>query len=588
MTQTNGSQSKHANLNQIEKIRVSIVDDSGVIREGLKAMLETEASFEIVGMADNGESAIELIEELQPDIVIMDIEMPKLNGIVSTQVICERFADVKILIYSDHLENSYISQSLEAGAKGYFLKQTPVEEIVQGIKNVHKGFCQFSPGSLEIYVRNTAQLKAQSDNVVLQSASELETSFVPVPNSSESLDIQPKEVNTSQKTPKRIIIWTILTITSIVVSGLAIALWRPNLDNQISPPLPEKPVTAPIETPTAVSALGRIEPEGEVIELSVSSAAEGSKIEELLVERGDTVQRGQVVAILDNYGRQQAVLESAKADVQTAIANLERVQAGAKQGDINAQQAAINRLEAELRGQRASQEAAIARFEAELKNAEVEYRRYQQLAENGAISDSERDTKRLRVDTVRQQLSEARETLNRTIATTQVQRSEAQAKLASVAEVRDVDVRVAQAELEQARGEVKQAEQALALTKVRSPINGQILTINVRPGEVVGDKGIMSIGQTAQMYVVAEVYETDVEKVRLGQKAIITGTAFSEKLQGEVSQIGLEVKQQDVFESDPLVNTDNKVVEVKIRLSPQSSQKVATLSNLQVEVVIGD
>jgi HlyD family secretion protein len=588
MTQTNGSQSKHANLNQIEKIRVSIVDDSGVIREGLKAMLETEASFEIVGMADNGESAIELIEELQPDIVIMDIEMPKLNGIVSTQVICERFADVKILIYSDHLENSYISQSLEAGAKGYFLKQTPVEEIVQGIKNVHKGFCQFSPGSLESYVRNTAQLKAQSDNVVLQSASELETSFVPVPNSSESLDIQPKKVNTSQKTPKRIIIWTILTITSIVVSGLAIALWRPNLDNQISPPLPEKPVTAPIETPTAVSALGRIEPEGEVIELSVSSAAEGSKIEELLVERGDTVQRGQVVAILDNYGRQQAVLESAKADVQTAIANLERVQAGAKQGDINAQQAAINRLEAELRGQRASQEAAIARFEAELKNAEVEYRRYQQLAENGAISDSERDTKRLRVDTVRQQLSEARETLNRTIATTQVQRSEAQAKLASVAEVRDVDVRVAQAELEQARGEVKQAEQALALTKVRSPINGQILTINVRPGEVVGDKGIMSIGQTAQMYVVAEVYETDVEKVRLGQKAIITGTAFSEKLQGEVSQIGLEVKQQDVFESDPLVNTDNKVVEVKIRLSPQSSQKVATLSNLQVEVVIGD
>jgi HlyD family secretion protein len=592
MTQTNGSQSKsvnkNVNLNQIEKIRISIVDDSRVIREGLRVTLETETDFDIVGMANDGKLAIELIKDWQPDIVIMDIEIPQLNGIVSTQVISERFTDTKVVIYSNHAENSYISQSLEAGAKGYFLKQTPVEEIVQGIKNVHKGFCQFSPGLLESYVRNTAQLKAQSDNVVLQSASELETSFVPVPNSSESLDIQPKEVNTSQKTPKRIIIWTILTITSIVVSGLAIALWRPNLDNQISPPLPEKPVTAPIETPTAVSALGRIEPEGEVIELSVSSAAEGSKIEELLVERGDTVQRGQVVAILDNYGRQQAVLESAKADVQTAIANLERVQAGAKQGDINAQQAAINRLEAELRGQRASQEAAIARFEAELKNAEVEYRRYQQLAENGAISDSERDTKRLRVDTVRQQLSEARETLNRTIATTQVQRSEAQAKLASVAEVRDVDVRVAQAELEQARGEVKQAEQALALTKVRSPINGQILTINVRPGEVVGDKGIMSIGQTAQMYVVAEVYETDVEKVRLGQKAIITGTAFSEKLQGEVSQIGLEVKQQDVFESDPLVNTDNKVVEVKIRLSPQSSQKVATLSNLQVEVVIGD
>lgn len=121
---------------------------------------------------------------------------------------------------------------------------------------------------------------------------------------------------------------------------------------------------------------------------------------------------------------------------------------------------------------------------------------------------------------------------------------------------------------------------------MKSPIDGQVLTLNVRPGEVVVDRGIMAIGQTDQMYVVAEVYETDVEKVRLGQKAIITGKAFSQKLQGKVSQIGLEVKQQNVFESDPLVNTDNKVVEVKIRLDPESSQKVTTLSNLQVQVVI--
>ncbi|NJL53535.1 MAG: response regulator transcription factor [Hydrococcus sp. SU_1_0] len=123
MTQTNGSQSKSVNLNQIEKIRISIVDDSRVIREGLRVTLETETDFDIVGMANNGKSAIELIKDRQPDIVIMDIGMPKLNGIISTQVISERFTGTKVVIYSDHAENTYISQSLEAGAKGYFLKK---------------------------------------------------------------------------------------------------------------------------------------------------------------------------------------------------------------------------------------------------------------------------------------------------------------------------------------------------------------------------------------------------------------------------------------------------------------------------------
>jgi HlyD family secretion protein len=341
-----------------------------------------------------------------------------------------------------------------------------------------------------------------------------------------------------------------------------------------------------VPTPTAVSALGQIEPEGEVIQLSVSSAAESSKVEQLLVQRGDRVKQGQVVAVLDSYNSASAATNKAQTDVRIAQANLERVQAGAKQGDISAQKSSINRLEAELKGQIAAQEAAIARLEAELANANVEYNRYQQLFDDGAISAQERDTRRLRVDTVEQQLAETKETLNRTIETTNVQRNEAQAKLESIAEVRSVDVQVAQAELAQAQAQVKQAQENLALTQVRSPTDGQVLKVNVRPGEVVGDQGIVAIGQTEQMYVVAEVYETDVDQVRVGQKALITGSAFDEELKGEVAQVGLEVEQQDVFESNPLVNTDNKVVEVRIRLSPESSQRVTALSNLQVQVVV--
>jgi HlyD family secretion protein len=601
MTQLNGSQNKHlssnssSNSNSIDKIRISIVDDSEVIREGLKIMLENEPGFDIVGMANDGKAAIELVEAQKPDIVLMDLEMPELNGIDSTEIISEHFSQTKVVVYSDHHENSYVTQSLEAGAKGYFLKKTPVAEIAQGIKNVQKGFYQLGPGLLENYVTHTAELKPQTAPLFLPET-ELETSLTPAEPPSAMELIEP--VAESKPWLKYMAISTLLLIVTLVASAWAIAKFKPDFYGQLmgngTPPTPITP--APVPTPTAVSALGQIEPKGEVIQLSVSSGAESSKVEQLLVQRGDRVKQGQVVAILDSYNHASAATKKAQTDVRIAQANLERVQAGAKQGDINAQKSSINRLEAELKGQIAAQEAAIARLEAELANANVEYNRYQQLFDDGAISAQERDTRRLRVDTVEQQLAETEETLNRTIETTNVQRNEAQAKLESIAEVRSVDVQVAQAELAQAElaqaelaqaeAEVQQAQETLALTQVRSPTDGQVLKVNVRPGEVVGDQGIVAIGQTEQMYVVAEVYETDVDQVRVGQKALITGSAFDEELEGKVAQVGLEVEQQDVFESDPLVNTDNKVVEVRIRLSPKSSKRVTALSNLQVQVVV--
>jgi HlyD family secretion protein len=85
---------------------------------------------------------------------------------------------------------------------------------------------------------------------------------------------------------------------------------------------------------------------------------------------------------------------------------------------------------------------------------------------------------------------------------------------------------------------------------------------------------------------VAEVYQTDIGKIKLGQQAVITGDAFSEKLQGTVSQIGLQVSKQNVFSNQPGENLDRRVVEVKIRLSPRDSKRVAGLTNLQVQTAI--
>jgi len=88
------------------------------------------------------------------------------------------------------------------------------------------------------------------------------------------------------------------------------------------------------------------------------------------------------------------------------------------------------------------------------------------------------------------------------------------------------------------------------------------------------------------MYDVAEVYETDIQKVRIGQPAEISSAVFSGKLQGTVGQIGLKVDKQDIFDVNPQADTDNKIIDVKIRLKPEDSKKVADLTNLQVRVLI--
>jgi len=112
------------------------------------------------------------------------------------------------------------------------------------------------------------------------------------------------------------------------------------------------------------------------------------------------------------------------------------------------------------------------------------------------------------------------------------------------------------------------------------------LKIHARPGEIVSDRGIAELGQTNQMYVVAEVYQTDINKVRIGQRATITSPAFADKLRGVVTQIGAQIERKSILDTDPTTDLDARVVEVKIRLDSADSKQVASLTNLQVEVVI--
>jgi HlyD family secretion protein len=346
----------------------------------------------------------------------------------------------------------------------------------------------------------------------------------------------------------------------------------------------------PQASPTAIAAprvvaLGRLEPVSEILSIATPLALEGDRLAELSVKVGDAVKTGQVLAVLDSRDRLEKLAEQAQEQVQIAESQLAQVKAGAKRGEIAAQQATIAQLEAELSGETAAQAATLSKLRAELANAQSEFDRYESLYQAGAISASEQAAKRLTLSTAQAQLNEAEANQNRTANTLQAQIEAARATLNQIAEVRPEDIAVAQAEVTRATTAAKVAAAELDQAFVRSPTAGQVLKVLVRPGEKI-EGGIVELGQTEEMIVVAEVDESDIEKIKIGQSASVTGSAFGKTLQGQVSEIAQAVSKQSVFSNQPGANLDARVVEVRVALTPQSSQMVKNLANLQVQVAI--
>lgn len=351
--------------------------------------------------------------------------------------------------------------------------------------------------------------------------------------------------------------------------------------------IPQQTKAPPMPPPIKkVTALGRLEPEAEVIRLSAPLSLDGDRVAKLLVKEGDAVKAGQLVAIMGESDRLKDALDQAKEQVRVMQARLAQVKAGAKTGEIQAQQATIRRLQAEIAGEIATQNAAIARWQSEVRNADAEYNRYEKLYQSGAISASSRDSKRLSAETSKAQLREAIAAQNRTKETLIAQLSEAKATLSRIAEVRPTDIKAAQTEVDNATAALRQAQTNLQQAYIKAPMAGRILKIHTKSGEKIGDEGIADLGQTSLMVAVAEVYQTDIGKVRLGQQAVVTSQVFAGELQGKVSQIGLQVNRQNVFSNQPGENMDRRVIEVKIRLNPEDSKRVSTLTNLQVQTAI--
>ncbi len=127
-------------------IRVLLVDDQDLIRRGLRALLKSDLGLEVVGEAANGQDAIAQVVALTPDVVLMDVRMPVMDGVAATHAIGQQCPAVKILILTTFDDQEYVSQALRSGASGYLLKDTPFDELTQAIRLIHKGYTHLGPG----------------------------------------------------------------------------------------------------------------------------------------------------------------------------------------------------------------------------------------------------------------------------------------------------------------------------------------------------------------------------------------------------------------------------------------------------------
>ena len=165
----------------MEKTRILLADDHTVVRQGLRVLLEAESDMTVVGEAETGRQTVQLARKLQPDVIIMDVAMPMLNGLEATRQIIKELPATKVLVLSSYSDDEYVSQLTEAGAAGYLVKQTAAADLIKAVREAQLGNAFFSPAIAkrlvdryrESFLRGTP-LKTRSERLTTREAEVLQ------------------------------------------------------------------------------------------------------------------------------------------------------------------------------------------------------------------------------------------------------------------------------------------------------------------------------------------------------------------------------------------------------------------------------
>lgn len=307
--------------------------------------------------------------------------------------------------------------------------------------------------------------------------------------------------------------------------------------------------TAHSESSGPVGCLGRFTPLDDIVRVAAPYyQSRPSVVAALYVREGGWVRAGQVIGFLDGKPQVEAERARVAAELQLAEVRAAQVRAGAKASDIEAQR------------------AELARVLAEYRLRESDFKRYQMLAEKEEISAADLDGRRTALEMAGRAADAARH------------------RVAALNEVRTEDVRVADAEVEVAQSRLRETDARLAALTVKAPAAGRVIKIHAHSGEEAGPQGILEIANTRAMAVEAEVYATDIGKVRAGQRAVVELEGGGPKLNGTVTRVGERVQQGAVLPGDPASYADAHVVPVRVRVDGCDERACPIFARVKVTI----
>ncbi len=332
-------------------------------------------------------------------------------------------------------------------------------------------------------------------------------------------------------------------------AGAVVAVTRGGLPGTAAANAPPAAAAASAEPP-GVGALGRVEPASRIRKLTQPGGFSITRVQRLLVAEGDGVEAGQLLAELDDAEQKDANLAQAEASLEEAKANLAKTRAAGRPSEIEAQRARIRSL--------AAQED-IARRDAD---------RSERLVPSGAGAAAIAERNRAAA------------------ARASAERAEAAAQLETLSRPRPEDVALREALVAAAEAQVVRARADAGLSRVRAPIAGTVLRVYARPGDQIGNDGLLDLADLERMDVVADVYETDLPRLRPGAEAEVLVPGEPRRYAATVREIGWLVRRTTQAGTDPVAAVDARTVEVRLGLSEEGRDALKRRTNMQVQVAI--
>jgi HlyD family secretion protein len=313
---------------------------------------------------------------------------------------------------------------------------------------------------------------------------------------------------------------------------------------------PSPPPAAAAAAPPGVGALGRIEPESRIRKLAPLGGMAVTRVDRLLVREGETVAAGQLLATFADTPQKDTAVAQAEAALAEAQASLARVRAAGRPSEIAAQRARI---------------AALAAAEEIARHDAV---RSERLVPSGAETAATADRNRFAA------------------ARSAAERAEAEAQLETLLRPRPEDLAVAEAQLASAEAQLDHARADAALSRLVAPIAGTVLKIYARPGDQVGSDGLLDLADLGRLDVVADVFETDLPRLRPGATAEIIVPGDVRRYGATVRELGWQVRRTTEAGTDPVAAVDSRTVEVRLTLDDDGRAALLRRLNMQVQVAI--